>query len=143
MICVRTVVVYLVLAQLQKFQLMLKQYLLLLNNLEVLNSVYNLIRDLKVLNCVYNQIANVCHARLGNIHMIFVQDDCIIEQRYIEQNSQQRCSDKFYHAPQVRISNSSKRSMKCNEDCTIKKNAESFQKLCNKGFVWKLLFSTL
>ena len=61
---------YLVLAQLQKFQLMLKECLLLLSNLKVLNSVYNLIRDLKVLHGVYNQIANVCHPRLGNIHML-------------------------------------------------------------------------
>ena len=95
---------------------MLKQCLLLLSNLKVLNSVYNLIRDPKVLNCVYNQIANVCHPRLGNISHDFVQYNCIEEQRDIRQNSQQECHDKFYHAPQVRISNSSKRSMKFNED---------------------------
>ena len=47
----------------------------------------------------------------------FVQDDCIDVQRDIRQNSKQRCSDKFYHAPHVRISNSSKRSMKFNEEC--------------------------
>ena len=61
MICVRIVVVYLVLAQLQKFWLMLKECLLLLSDLKVLNSVYNLTRDLKVLSGFYNQIANVCH----------------------------------------------------------------------------------
>ena len=69
MICVR-IVVYLVLAQLQEFQLMFKECILLSSNLKVLNSVYNLIRDLKVLNGFYNQIANVCHPRLGNIHML-------------------------------------------------------------------------
>ena len=47
----------------------------------------------------------------------FVQDNCIEEQRDIRQNSQQGCADKFYHVPQVRISNSSMRSMKFNEDC--------------------------
>ena len=47
----------------------------------------------------------------------FVQDDCIDVQRDIRQNSIQGCGDKFYHAPHVRTSNSSKRSMKFNEDC--------------------------
>ena len=49
---------------------MLKESLLLLSNLKVLNSVYNLIRDLKVLNSFYNQIVNVCHPRLGNIQIL-------------------------------------------------------------------------
>ena len=47
--------------------------------------------------------------------------DCIEEQRDTTQNSQQGYGDKFYHAPQVRISNSSKRSMKFNEDCVPSK----------------------
>ena len=68
---------------------------------------------------------------------------CIDVQRDIGQNSKQGCGDKFYHASHVTISNHPKRSMKFNEDWTIEKNAESFWKLCNKGFVWKLLFSTL
>ena len=77
--------------------------------------------------CLPSEIRKHSHA--------FVQDDCIDVQRDIRQNSKQGCGDKFYHAPHVRISNSSKRSMKFNEDWTIKKNAESFWKLCDKGFV--------
>ena len=44
-------------------------------------------------------------------------DYCIEEQRHARQNSQQGYGDKFYHAPQINISITSKRSMKFNEDC--------------------------
>ena len=46
-----------------------------------------------------------------------VQNDCIEEQRDTRQNSRQGYGDKFYHTHQVRISNSSKRSIKFNENC--------------------------
>ena len=50
-----------------------------------------------------------------------VQDDCIEEQRDTRQNSRQGYGDKFNHAPQVRISNSSKRSIKFNDNCVPSK----------------------
>ena len=46
-----------------------------------------------------------------------VQNDCIEEQRDTRQNSRQVYGDKLYHTPQVRISNSSKRSIKFDENC--------------------------
>ena len=77
--------------------------------------------------CLPSKIRKHSHA--------FVQDDCIDVQRDIRQNSKQGCGDKFYHAPLVTISNTSKRSMKLNEDCGPLKRMQSFQKLCNKGLV--------
>ena len=59
--------------------------------------------------CLPSKIRKHSHA--------FVQDDCINVQRDIRQNLKQGCGDKFYCAPHVRISNTSKRSMKFNEDC--------------------------
>ena len=53
-----------------------------------------------------------------------VQNDCIEEQRDTRQNSRRGYGDKFYHTPQVRISNSSKRSIKFDENCVPSKRMQ-------------------
>ena len=82
-----------------------------------------------MLNGFYNQIANVCHPRLGNIQMLLFKMIVLIY-RDIRQNSKQGCGDKFYHAPHVRISNSSKTSMKFNEDCGPSKRMQRASRNC-------------